>query len=137
MAGWSTQEMLDGVQSTLNLAKIGATDLGTASDILTKILVGLVEILFKKDSVNCWKAKLIFVIYGIINIGIVKEVASLSDKKVIRAFFPWDKEHRTDINNGVTLCKQCHRYFHIKYGMGDNTKEQYIEFINNKKENTL
>jgi len=23
MAGWSTQEMLDGVQSTLNLAKIG------------------------------------------------------------------------------------------------------------------
>ena len=65
MAGWSTQEMLDGVQSTLNLAKIGATDLGTASDILTKILVGLVEILFKKDSVNCWKAKLIFVIYGI------------------------------------------------------------------------
>nr|DAQ06332.1 MAG TPA: minor tail protein [Caudoviricetes sp.] len=65
MAGWSTQEMLDGVQSTLNLAKIGATDLGTASDILTKILVGLVEILFKKYSVNCWKAKLIFVIYGI------------------------------------------------------------------------
>ena len=65
MAGWSTKEMLDGVQSTLNLAKIGATDLGTASDILTKILVGLVEILFKKYSVNCWKAKLIFVIYGI------------------------------------------------------------------------
>lgn len=88
MAGWSTSEMLDGVQSTLNLAKIGATDLGTASDILTKILVGLVEILFKKYSVNCWKAKLIFVIYGIINIGIVKGVANLSDKKVIRAFFP-------------------------------------------------
>ena len=61
MAGWSTQEMLDGVQSTLNLAKIGATDLGTASDILTKILVGLVEILFKKYSVNCWKAKLILI----------------------------------------------------------------------------
>lgn len=61
MAGWSTQEMLDGVQPTLNLAKIGATDLGTASDILTKILVGLVEILFKKYSVNCWKAKLILI----------------------------------------------------------------------------
>ena len=41
MAGWSTQEMLDGVQSTLNLAKIGATDLGTASDILTDDLTAL------------------------------------------------------------------------------------------------
>lgn len=88
MAGWSTSEMLEGVQSTLNLAKIGSTDLGTASDILTKILVGLVEILFKKYSVNYWEAKLILIIYGIINIGIVKEVASLNDKKVIRAFFP-------------------------------------------------
>lgn len=57
MAGWSTSEMLEGVQSTLNLAKIGSTDLGIASDILTKILVGLVEILFKKHSVNSWKAK--------------------------------------------------------------------------------
>ncbi len=171
MAGWSTQEMLDGVQSTLNLAKIGATDLGTASDILTddltalgmqanqagdfadklaatitrsntdvvlfgesmkqtgaiagalgasmtdlstsiglmanagikgskagmslknmlaKILVGLVEILFKKDSAISVKTKFINNCkYGIINIGIVKEVASLSDKKVIRAFFPY------------------------------------------------
>lgn len=41
MAGWSTSEMLDGVQSTLNLAKIGATDLGTASDILTDDLTAL------------------------------------------------------------------------------------------------
>lgn len=41
MAGWSTQEMLDGVKSTLNLAKIGATDLGTASDILTDDLTAL------------------------------------------------------------------------------------------------
>lgn len=41
MAGWSTQEMLDGIQPTLNLAKIGATDLGTASDILTDDLTAL------------------------------------------------------------------------------------------------
>lgn len=41
MAGWSTSEMLDGVQSTLNLAKIGSTDLGTASDILTDDLTAL------------------------------------------------------------------------------------------------
>lgn len=41
MAGWSTSEMLEGVASTLNLAKIGATDLGTASDILTDDLTAL------------------------------------------------------------------------------------------------
>ncbi|WP_419724695.1 phage tail tape measure protein [Terrisporobacter petrolearius] len=41
MAGWSTSEMLEGVQSTLNLAKIGSTDLGTASDILTDDLTAL------------------------------------------------------------------------------------------------
>lgn len=41
MAGWSTSEMLEGVQSTLNLAKIGSTDLGIASDILTDDLTAL------------------------------------------------------------------------------------------------
>ena len=41
MAGWDTSEMLDGINSTLNLAKIGATDLGTASDILTDDLTAL------------------------------------------------------------------------------------------------
>lgn len=41
MAGWSTDEMLKGVQSTLDLATIGTTDLGTASDILTDDLTAL------------------------------------------------------------------------------------------------
>ena len=40
-----------------------------------------------------------------------------------------DKEHRTDINNGITLCKECHAKFHNKYGYGNNTKEQFEEFI--------
>lgn len=44
--------------------------------------------------------------------------------------YNWDKEHRIDVNNGVTLCKSCHKDFHDLYGYGDNTKEQYIEFVN-------
>lgn len=42
--------------------------------------------------------------------------------------YNWDKEHRTDVNNGVTLCKNCHDKFHNIYGYGDNTKEQFEEF---------
>lgn len=62
MAGFSLQESLASIQDVLNLTTIGATELGTASDIVTKKLVGLVEILFKKHSVNCWKAKLILIL---------------------------------------------------------------------------
>lgn len=39
------------------------------------------------------------------------------------------KEERTDETNGVTLCKTCHKNFHLKYGMGKNTKEQYEEWV--------
>lgn len=46
--------------------------------------------------------------------------------------YNWDKEHRTDVNNGVTLCEDCHKEFHDIYGYGNNTEEQYIEFLNNK-----
>lgn len=37
-------------------------------------------------------------------------------------------ELRVIVSNGVTLCKSCHDNFHKKYGRGNNTKEQYIEF---------
>ena len=42
------------------------------------------------------------------------------------------KEKRTDINNGILLCVNCHKEFHKIYGYGNNTKEQFKEFYKNK-----
>lgn len=44
------------------------------------------------------------------------------------------KSQRYDVNNGVTLCKDCHKEFHKIYGKGNNTKEQFEEFLKIKKE---
>ena len=43
-----------------------------------------------------------------------------------------NKELRLDFNNGVCLCEHCHKEFHKMYGYGNNTKQQYIEFKENK-----
>lgn len=38
---------------------------------------------------------------------------------------------RLVVENGVTLCEDCHKKFHHTYGRKHNTKEQYDEFMNN------
>lgn len=40
-------------------------------------------------------------------------------------------EKATDINNGVLLCHECHRFFHKIYGNKDVTREKFVEFYKN------
>jgi len=43
--------------------------------------------------------------------------------------YDWCKDKRTDETNGITLCKNCHKNFHSLYSYGNNTKEQFQEWI--------
>jgi len=36
---------------------------------------------------------------------------------------------RTDIDNGITLCQNCHVDFHKMFGFGSNTRKQFLEFV--------
>ena len=42
--------------------------------------------------------------------------------------YHWAKEKRTDLNNGVALCIECHAGFHATYGYRHNTATQFEEY---------
>jgi hypothetical protein len=43
--------------------------------------------------------------------------------------YGWCKEKRTDINNGITMCRECHTEFHSVHGSKNNTVNQWVEFL--------
>lgn len=45
--------------------------------------------------------------------------------------YSWCVDKRTNVDNGITLCVECHDKFHSTYGRFNNTKEQFEQFINN------
>lgn len=55
----------------------------------------------------------------------------LNHDGVVHHLYSYDnfKEKRTDEANGITLCETCHKNFHSIYGYGNNTKEQFEEWI--------
>ena len=42
----------------------------------------------------------------------------------------WDKDNIYNVDNGVPLCNECHQDYHMLYGYGNNTEEQFLEWYN-------
>lgn len=49
--------------------------------------------------------------------------------------YSWDKykEKRFDVDNGITLCEDCHKDFHKEFGYGNNDIEQFKKYMISKK----
>jgi len=43
--------------------------------------------------------------------------------------YSWCEARRLDLDNGVTLCSDCHKEFHTRYGNRQNTEAEYNEWI--------
>lgn len=43
--------------------------------------------------------------------------------------YDWYIEGRVDPSNGIVLCENCHNNFHSIYGRGNNTREQFEEWL--------
>ena len=42
------------------------------------------------------------------------------------------KDLRTEVDNGITLCEDCHREYHKQYGYKNNDYKDFFIFLNNK-----
>lgn len=49
--------------------------------------------------------------------------------------FHWDAESRTEVDNGVTLCNECHNEFHSMYGRTHNNLFQFAQYVEMKASN--
>lgn len=46
--------------------------------------------------------------------------------------YDWCKDKRLEVDNGATLCVDCHKNFHSEFGYGKNTKEQFECYMNSE-----
>ena len=59
----------------------------------------------------------------------------INEKKTFEEFgytsdgYANNPEKQVLLENGATLCEICHKKFNKKYGQKNNTKEQFIEFM--------